>query len=292
MNFFRRQVVRSVSGIPQRHLSAQSLVECSKVCVQADAHGGCGAFAAVPIKKGELVERGIARRLPIDGNKCPFVFSWSEDSTVWASGSGCSPFYNASTDGRENTIVKRFFDEDRLEIYATRDVQRGEELTHLYKTMEKRECFKDLLGRQESQEVPLRDPEVGNFVDCSKVYVKPDAYGGGGAFAAVPIKRGELVERGIVRRLPVDGNVCPFVFTWSEDRSVWATGSGCSVFYNASLDGGENTEMTRFFDEDRFEIHATRDIAQDEEVTHLYKSIMWRQCFADLKQIWEAKLKA
>ena len=32
------------------------------------------------------------------------------------------------------------------------------------------------------------------------------------------MKRGELVERGIVRRLPVDGNESPYVFTWSEDR--------------------------------------------------------------------------
>ena len=148
--------------------------------------------------------------------------------------------------------------------------------------MGKRECFKDLVGLQSSQEVRLRDSEEGNFVDCSRVYVKPVASGGGCAFAAVPIKKGELVKRGIVRRLPVDGNTCPYVFTWSEDRSVRATGSGCSVFYNASLDGGENTEMTRFFDEDRFEIHAIRDIAQDEEVTHPYKSTMWRQCFADL----------
>ena len=95
---------------------------------------------------------------------------------------------------------------------------------------------------------------------------RPDAWGGVGVFATQRIPKGQVVESGVVQRLPVDGNACPYVFTWSEadgswewitmhfkvsfsdeppsnhgrraqDRSVWATGSGCSVFYNASLDG-------------------------------------------------------
>lgn len=62
-----------------------------------------------------------------------------------------------------------------------------------------------------------------------------------------------------------DGNACPYVFTWSEDRSKWATGSGCSVFYNAALDGNPNTEMKRNLDGDTFEVYALRDIDADEE---------------------------
>ena len=33
------------------------------------------------------------------------------------------------------------------------------------------------------------------LVDMEKVYVKPDAWGGAGAFARVPIKKGDLVEK-------------------------------------------------------------------------------------------------
>ena len=148
-----------------------------------------------------------------------------------------------------------------------------------------RACFQDLRQPANSSEAAAEAlvASQDNLVDCSKVEVRPDGHGGAGVFAAVPIQRGELVERGIVRRLPVDGNVSPFVFTWSEDKSVWASGSGCSVFYNASLSGSENTEVVRHFDKDRFEIYALRDIEKGEELTHLYKSIEWRGCFRDLK---------
>ena len=120
------------------------------------------------------------------------------------------------------------------------------------------------------------------MIDCSKVYIA-NAKGGAGAFAAQAIKKGEIVEYGIVRRLPAgfDGNESPYVFTWSEDRQVWAIGSGCSTFYNCSAD--PNTKMYRHFENDTFEILALRDIAKDEELTHTYKSLNWRKCFADLR---------
>jgi SET domain-containing protein len=121
------------------------------------------------------------------------------------------------------------------------------------------------------------------LIDCSKVYVDASSRGGVGAFAARDLKQGELVEFGIVRRLPsaFDGNSSPYVFTWSPDRTVWAIGSGCATFYNTSE--SPNTKMTRFFDEDRYEIHALRDIAEGEELTHVYMSLAWRECFADLR---------
>ena len=47
---------------------------------------------------------------------------------------------------------------------------------------------------------------------------------------------GELVEKGTMRRLPdgFDGNTCPFIFTWSNERpnKTWGMGSGCSAYYN------------------------------------------------------------
>ena len=44
-------------------------------------------------------------------------------------------------------------------------------------------------------------------MDCSKVEARPDAWGGVGVYATQLIRKGELVERGVVQRLPVDG--CP-----------------------------------------------------------------------------------
>ena len=62
-------------------------------------------------------------------------------------------------------------------------------------------------------------------IDCSKVFVKQSSFSSeqtvfDGAFAAVAIKEGELVEKGVMRRLPegFDGNTCPYIFTWSTER--------------------------------------------------------------------------
>lgn len=122
------------------------------------------------------------------------------------------------------------------------------------------------------------------LIDCSKVYVDHAPTGGAGVFAARDLKQGEIVEFGIVRRLPggFDGNASPYVFTWSEDRTVWAIGSGASTFYNCS--DTPNTKMHRQFDDDTFTIEALRDIQQGEELTHVYKSLPWRACFEDLRQ--------
>eukprot|EP00602_Paraphysomonas_sp_CaronLab_P004225 CAMPEP_0185026864 /NCGR_PEP_ID=MMETSP1103-20130426/11414_1 /TAXON_ID=36769 /ORGANISM="Paraphysomonas bandaiensis, Strain Caron Lab Isolate" /LENGTH=142 /DNA_ID=CAMNT_0027560595 /DNA_START=59 /DNA_END=487 /DNA_ORIENTATION=- len=120
-------------------------------------------------------------------------------------------------------------------------------------------------------------------MDCSKVYVKQSPLGGDGAFAAVALKAGELVEFGMARRLTnVNGHENPYIFTWSEDRTVWAFCSGAATYYNTSKD--PNCRFVRHFDEDRFEVFALRDIAKDEELTHTYKSIGWRECFLKLNE--------
>ena len=132
------------------------------------------------------------------------------------------------------------------------------------------------------EEIKTKKTEViENKVDCSNVYVKEKPGMGDGAYAKRDIKMGELVEKGIVRIVDLDGNKNQYVFTWSEDRTVWAIGSGCATFYNTSRDN-PNTKMVRFFDECRFEIYALRDIKKDEELTHRYRSIDWRTCFKDL----------
>jgi len=91
-----------------------------------------------------------------------------------------------------------------------------------------------------------------SLVDASRVYVKK-VLGGAGAFARTPIFQGEVVESGVVRRV-------------QEVAMV----SGASAFYSVSND--PNCEMRRFPGEERYEIIALRDIAQNEEVTQKMQS--------------------
>ena len=132
-------------------------------------------------------------------------------------------------------------------------------------------------------------------VDCSKVYVNTSSFSTkdnifNGAFAKVDIKKGELVEKGLMHRLSdnnnkaFDGMKNPYVFTWSNDKPnyTWAFPSGCAAFYNTGLKTQTNTEMIRFYDENRFEIYATKDIKIGDELTHTYKSLEWRDVFNDL----------
>ena len=121
-----------------------------------------------------------------------------------------------------------------------------------------------------------------SLINCSKVIVKNTNTMGLGAFANQNIKRDDLIERGVVRRIDTDGHKSPYLFTWSEDRTVWAFGSGCSTFYNTSLD--PNTRFERNYMADTFEIYAIRDIKVGEELTHKYKSLEWRECFQELNE--------
>ena len=121
-----------------------------------------------------------------------------------------------------------------------------------------------------------------SLIDCSKVIVKNTNTMGLGAFANQNIKRDDLIERGVVRRIDTDGHKSPYLFTWSEDRTVWAFASGCATFYNTSLD--PNTRFERNYIADTFEIYAIRDIKEGEELTHKYKSLEWRECFQELNE--------
>ena len=121
-----------------------------------------------------------------------------------------------------------------------------------------------------------------SLVDCSKVIVKNTNTMGLGAFINQNIKRGDLIEKGVVRRIDADGHKSPYLFTWSEDRTVWAFASGCATFYNTSLD--PNTRFVRNYITDTFKIYAQRDIKVGEELTYKYKSLEWRECFQELNK--------
>ena len=126
-------------------------------------------------------------------------------------------------------------------------------------------------------------------IDCSRVYVTQSSFSTPdnkfkGAFANQDISKGELVEKGLVRRLSdntnkqFDGMNNPYVVTWSDDvpNYTWGFFSGCATFYNSDKEDKSNTNMVRYFDEDRFEIYAKNDIKKGEELTHTYKSLEWR----------------
>ena len=120
-----------------------------------------------------------------------------------------------------------------------------------------------------------------SVVMCSNVYVKfINSVKGYGAFAAKDLSKGGLIEKGLMRIVETDGNKNPYVFTWSDDRSVWAYPSGCATFYNTSRE--PNCKMNRHFKSLSFEMVASKDIKKDEELTHLYKSLEWRPVFQNL----------
>ena len=121
-----------------------------------------------------------------------------------------------------------------------------------------------------------------SLVDCSKVIVKNTNTMGLGAFANQNIKRGDLIEKGVVKRIDSDGHKSPYLFSWSEDRTLWAFASGCATFYNTSLD--PNTRFVRNYITDTFKTYAQRDIKVGEELTHKYKSLEWRECFQELNK--------
>jgi hypothetical protein len=121
-----------------------SMVDCSKVVVRQSTYrdAGLGAFAKENIGEGELVEQGVARVIRCDGNKDPYLFTWSENRTKWAFCSGCAPFYNTSL--TPNTRMERDFENNTFSIYAYRDIMEGEELTHTYRSLGWRDCFSEL----------------------------------------------------------------------------------------------------------------------------------------------------
>jgi hypothetical protein len=134
---------------------------------------------------------------------------------------------------------------------------------------------------------------IKNKVSCSNVYVNTSTFSTegnqfDGAFANIDFKKGDIVEFGIVRVLPegFDGNNSPFVFTWSDElpNKTWGMASGCATFYNTSIKDA-NVKMERDFVNNTFVIFALRDIKANEELLHTYKSLQWRTCFKEIKEI-------
>lgn len=120
------------------------------------------------------------------------------------------------------------------------------------------------------------------LVNCSKVYVDKCEYGLG-VFAKHDFFKGEIIETGVMcRMVNTDGNENTHLFTWSDDRTVWAAGSGCLPFYNHT-NGEPNMKKIGDLPNDRMTVVALRDIKAGEELVSRYYSASWRKCFHDLR---------
>jgi hypothetical protein len=123
---------------------SNSLVDCSKVYIKNIEKNGesmSGAFTNQTINKGDIVESGLIRIVNLDGHNNPYVFTWSDNipNTTWGIGSGCATFYNTSLN--PNTIMERNFSNNSFIIRSLRDIEKDEELTHMYKSLKWRKCF-------------------------------------------------------------------------------------------------------------------------------------------------------
>ena len=120
---------------------------------------------------------------------------------------------------------------------------------------------------------------MNKYIDCSKVYIDKGPLGLG-VFAKQDLKDGELIERGLLEIIKeVDGNINPHLFTWSDDRKTWASGSGCLPYYNHTDE--PNIIKQSDLVNNTMEIIALKDIPKGTELRNTYFSKKWRKCFQD-----------
>lgn len=120
--------------------------------------GQRGVFARTHIKKGEVVEWGIATVIPgFDVKHSDLFYAWdSTDRKKAATVSGCALFYNTKGD-QSNARCVPYHAEERFEIYALEDIDVGGEVTIRYDSMNYRDSMQHLL------------PIVGELVHGDKV---------------------------------------------------------------------------------------------------------------------------
>ena len=126
-----------------------NLIQCDNITLsKSSLCEGNGVFANKNFKKEDLIEKGIAVVLKnVDGHENPHLFTWSNDNpnTKWALLSGFAHFYNTLDDDNSNCIINRDFENNTFTCIAKYDIIKGEELTHTYKSLKWRECFKNMI---------------------------------------------------------------------------------------------------------------------------------------------------
>lgn len=142
-----------------------------------------------------------------------------------------------------------------------------------------KEDFFDYLSAEERD----RDMINSDKVCCRHSTI---AKGQRGIFARCDIKKGKIIEWGIVTRIPgVDVRDGDVLYSWSStDRSLAATTSGCALYYNTMGDDS-NARCVPYHSEDRFEIYAMCDINEGDEITIRYDSMNYRDAMKPLLEI-------
>lgn len=118
------------------------------------------------------------------------------------------------------------------------------------------------------------------YTACQKSYVGDSSLGGNGYFTKVAVKKGEVIERCMMMRLtcPEDfGHYNTHVFTWSDDRKVWAISTGIAMFINHS--DKPNVQKARNMENDTMEVIALEDLPAHTECFSTYYSKKWREAF-------------
>jgi len=175
-----------------------------------------------------------------------------------------------------------------LAMWAGNDIEdaasvEGKEVEELHE-----ETIRDHFRQSREGKIAPFVPDTPVGVSSSKARVMPHpVWPGYGVFATVNIKKGEIVEYGLHRKIAgLNGDKCPYVFTWNpngkrrkqeEGPNQWAQGAGNIMFYNS--DSPPNCRLFRLYGGWRFVLVARQDIAMGEELMHLYKSSSWRKCF-------------
>lgn len=126
-----------------------NIVKCSNLILsKSKLCDGYGVFADKDFLKGEYIELGIARILiNVDGHENPHLFTWSDEipNKKWALLSGYAHFYNCLNYDKSNCLVERDFINNTFVIIAKKNIFKGEELTHTYKSLNWRRCFQNIL---------------------------------------------------------------------------------------------------------------------------------------------------
>jgi len=115
-----------------------------KVYVGNSKHG-YGVFAKEKINKDEVVEKGLMQVYDnIDGKNNQYLFTWKnpDNTDTCAAGTGFIAIYNHSENPNIESI--RDYKLNTLTFVATRDIKKGEELFHKYKSISWRDAFKGL----------------------------------------------------------------------------------------------------------------------------------------------------
>ena len=113
--------------------------------------------------------------------------------------------------------------------------------------------------------------------NCDNVYLD-NCDLGRGVFAKQDIKKGEIIELGIVAPYKnIDGNHIPHLLTWSDDRTIWGVATGLISWYNHSDE--PNAKKNGDLINNTIEVLALEDIKKGDQIFTKYFSQDWRECW-------------